>query len=451
MRSRFSRIRWRFQLAVGAQVAALLPTVGALAWTLARPGLPAVTVVLLLLIVAQFAGLIAYTSSEHRKLERFLDALAFDDLSLRLTEGDWDRQLARAANHILTTVRDARVETEAKATYLDVLVRHIPVAILAIDPAGSVVMQNNAARRLFQRPRLATLEDLADFGAHLPRALAALRPGEERLLRATDGERVLELKVSATEIRLAGDAGGSVQTLLALENIFSELDDREIAAWRDLIRVLTHEIMNSITPIASLARTVDGMAEELGSAEDGDEMLADIHDALATIVRRSEGLIAFVEGYRRLTQLPQPHFATRPVAQLLADVQRLCAEEFGDALALDVSVTPATLSLSADHALVQQALLNVARNACLAVAGRESPRVDLLADIEHGRVRLRVVDNGCGIDDEVLAQIFIPFFTTRRGGSGVGMTLARQIMAAHRGTIGVRSEVDQGTTVTMTF
>ncbi|MEM9303304.1 MAG: ATP-binding protein [Pseudomonadota bacterium] len=451
MKSRFSQIRFKFQLTLGLQIVLLGVALAGLIWSATVARLPAVSAVLGLVTLGVFAGLLAYASSGHRKLERFLDALAFDDLSLRLSEQDWDQQLARAANHVLGSVRDARVETEAKATYLDVLVKHVPVAVLSLAADGRIALQNNAARHLFQLPRLSRVDDLAVFGAHLPKALTAIAPGRQELVRAVRDEHVLELKVSATEIRLAGDAGGDVQTLLAIENIRSELDDREINAWRDLIRVLTHEIMNSVTPITSLARTVDTLAADVGTTDDPEELLEDMQAALATIVRRSEGLTQFVEGYRKLTALPQPRIETVPLLATLADVRRLCHQDFGDSLTIEVDVDPDRLALQADPALVQQALINLARNACFAVEGRPEPRVRLVARSVHGRLQVSVEDNGCGIAPEEIDQIFIPFFTTRKDGSGVGMPLARQIMAAHGGTIGVQSRVDEGTTVTLTF
>ena len=257
MKSRFSTIRLRYQAIVLLQILLLAVSIGALLYVAVTSQLVAVSLVLAMLVTGQVSGLLAYTASEHRKLERFLDALDFDDLSLQLLEEDWDQQLARAANHIMGTVREARSDTQAQANYLDALIKHVPAAILSYRPDGEIVLINNAARQMFAIPRLHNMQGLAALGAHLPAQLMALEPGQQRMIRAADDNRVLELKVAVTEIRMSGDQ----QTVLALENIHSELDDREITAWRDLIRVLTHEIMNSITPIASLARTVDALVE----------------------------------------------------------------------------------------------------------------------------------------------------------------------------------------------
>lgn len=449
MISRYRQIRAAFQVKVIAQILLMIVTFGALGWAVFVAALPAVATIVGLILLAQIAAFLTFVGTQHRKLERFLDALAFGDLSLRLSEEDWDQQLARAANDVIGTVRDARIETEAKAVYLDALVKHIPVAILAIEPDGAVALQNNAARRLLRRPNLRSLRDLKEFGGHLPKALAAMQPGQRRLLRAANDQVTLELSVSATEINLSGAGGGSRQTLLALENIHRELDDREITAWRDLIRVLTHEIMNSITPIASLARTVDSLVRKVEPASANAEAFADMHDALATISRRSEGLIRFVEGYRRITSIPQPKLVEFRLEQLFNDVRTLCLESF-PGIDVKVDVTPPSLQLSADVDLLQQALINLAHNACHAVTNVADPTVELVGETVHGQVQITLRDNGCGISDEDLPQVFIPFFTTRKGGSGIGMTLARQIMSAHQATISIRSSTS-GTEVKLSF
>lgn len=432
------RFRWQFQIRVLGLLATIGVAMAGLLWSLQRDGLPAVTALAALIVAGLIASLLHFVSSQHRKLERFLTALAFDDASLRFAEDDWDAQLAAAANDVLSAVRDARLATEAKAVYLDTVLKHVPVAVLCVASDGHILTVNNAARHLFGTVRLDQISDLAVFGRQVPEQLGSLNAGEQRMVRAVHRERILDLKVSATQIRLTGEDGGTLQTLLALENIHSELDDREIRAWRDLIRVLTHEIMNSVTPIASLARTVDSMITELEQPDS--ETADDIHAALATIVRRSEGLIDFVTGYRKMTSAPQPRLRQTPVQPLLDDIRRLCVEEFAPAPSIAISVTPENLSMSADHGMMQQALSNLVRNACQAVENVDSGNVRVDASPSHGKVCITITDNGSGIDADDLGQIFIPFFTTRSTGSGVGMTLARQIVSAHGGTISVRSK-----------
>ena len=280
----------------------------------------------------------------------------------------------------------------------------------------------------------------------------ALAPGQQRLIRAADEHRTLELKVSVTEIRMAGDQ----QTLLALENIHQELDEREIKAWRDLIRVMTHEIMNSITPIASLARTVDALVSDLqtsgalSAAET--EPLEDMHTALTTIGKRSDGLLEFVDGYRRLTGIPQPNLKEMKIADLLTDAVQLSQQQLSThKVKLSQAIEPPSLCLSVDESMLQQGLINLLKNAIDAIKDSDHPEIKLLAQLKLGRVNITVTDNGCGIPEDEISQIFIPFFTTKKHGFGIGMTLARQIMSAHGGSVSVRSQVGSGTAVTLVF
>jgi signal transduction histidine kinase len=237
-----------------------------------------------------------------------------------------------------------------------------------------------------------------------------------------------------------------------VQNIQSELEEQEMEAWQKLIRVLTHEIMNSITPISSLASTVRGMIPEQGGEEDS-ETLSDVHMALETIESRSQGLLHFVETYRELTRIPKPDFKIFAVSELFSHIVQLMNTDLEEKnIVLQVAIAPETLELTADPDLVEQVLINLLRNASQALTGRENARIDLTAQLDRrGRVVIRVRDNGPGILAEVQERIFIPFFTTKREGSGIGLSLSRQIMRVHRGTISVQSELNKKTVFTLRF
>ena len=300
-------------------------------------------------------------------------------------------------------------------------------------------------------PRLASIDDLARISPPLRARLEALRPGERDLVTATIGGRMLQISVFLTQLRMRR----RVVTLASFQNISPELDEREMAAWQNLVRVFTHEIKNSITPIESLASTLEGfLAADDGrlAAAAGDDA-GDIRAALQTIRHRSRGLLQFVDAYRNLTHIPKPEFHAFPVAGLVERVETLVVRGAGDGqIACRRSVKPETLELTADQRLVEQVLINLALNAVQAIAGRPDPRVEIAAaKNERGHVYIQVTDNGPGIGPDLVERIFVPFFSTRKDGSGIGLSLSRQIMRLHRGELTVESRPGEQTTFTMRF
>jgi signal transduction histidine kinase len=272
----------------------------------------------------------------------------------------------------------------------------------------------------------------------LPGHLRSLDSGSQQLIQVRLRGVPAELRVSVSEIRLEG----GTERLYSIENLSGELTARESAAWRNLIRVLTHEIMNSLTPITSLAETTAGLIDDAAARDD-------VREAVQTIARRSEGLTNFVLRYRELLKVPVPDPADMPVQDLLQSTLTLLSAGLED---VDVSleVAPASLTVCADRALLDQVLVNVVRNALDAMRRVDSPRLDLSARLDFGRVLIEIRDNGPGIDDETLGQVFVPFFTTKRDGSGIGLSLCRQIMTAHGGEIALES-AGEGTRVRLIF
>jgi signal transduction histidine kinase len=235
---------------------------------------------------------------------------------------------------------------------------------------------------------------------------------------------------------------GETERLYAIENLSGELTAREASAWRNLIRVLTHEIMNTLTPVTSLAQTTTTMLDDSPAH-------ADIREAVSTIARRSEGLTHFVSRYRELLKVPQVDPQSVAVADTLEHVRRLLVAELAG-IDTRVDVVPSSLTVRADRALLEQVLVNLVKNAVEALAGNMAPQLHLSGRLEFGKVLIRVRDNGPGISPEEQEQVFIPFFTTKREGSGIGLSLSRQIMTAHGGDI-VFASGPSGTTVSLVF
>jgi len=433
-----SRYRTRFRAQVALQVAFLVATILLLGWSLTSAGYVAVTVVIGLAIALQVAGLLHTVEAHVDTLEDFFAAINYEDFSRQYVAEDVDAELKDAFNRVIERFRDARAERDVKAGYLETVVKHVPVPFIAARADGSLSLVNNPARRLTGLPALSHLDDLAALDPGLPRQMREIPPGGRRLLQSSVRGVPAELRISVSEIRLEG----GVERLYSIENLSGELTARESSAWRNLIRVLTHEIMNTLTPVTSLAQTTSGMLERTAAS-------ADIRQAVETIARRSEGLTNFVMRYRELLRLPQPDITRIVVNDALHGVVTLMGADLGD-IDVSIDVTPASLEVAADRALLDQVLVNIVKNALDAVGEAGNGRIALRGRLELGRVVISVRDNGTGIDAEALAQVFVPFFTTKRGGSGIGLSLCRQIMTAHGGEIAIASDGD-GTTVSLVF
>ncbi len=449
----------RFALALAARIAALFATLVVLAYALIATDLVAVVIVLIAATVAQGLGVVRLVQRTNRELARLLDALRSDDFQQSFAIGPYDpsfAELKATFDDVLARFRDARLDREAQRRYLEALVEHVPVAIVAIHPGGAVELLNNAARRLFNLAGETTTAALVAHGADFQRDLVQARPGQRTVTRMTADGVARHLIVSATELTVTGQP----VRFVTLQDIQSELDGNELAAWRDMARILTHEIMNSLTPIASLARTADDLVDDLTRrtaaarvAPADDELLDDLQAALRTLARRSDGLMRFVRSYREFTQLPPP--TPRPIAldDYVARLATLFATDWARrGIALTVTAPPPGIAVTADEALLDQAVINLLRNAADAAARAAAPQVWLDAGLsDRGRPILEIGDNGAGLDPTLGDKIFLPFFTTKPEGSGIGLALARQVMLVHKGAITAGARPGGGALFRLTF
>jgi len=432
------RYRARFRLQTMVQVMFLVASISLLAWTILVTDHFAVPAVIAFVVLLQIASLLHYVESHVDTLEEFFAAVNYEDFTRRFIEDDVDVELKGAFNRIIEKFQSARAERDVQAAYLETVVRHVPVPFIAVKSDGSLSLVNNPARRLTGLPTLQHIDQLAELDPKLPGLLRDIEPGQQQLLQTKLREVPVELRVSVAEIRLAG----GVERLYSIENLSGELTAREASAWRNLIRVLTHEIMNTLTPVTSLAQTTRKMLDDPDATDD-------IREAVTTIARRSEGLMKFVSRYRELLKVPQPDIGTVVVLEALQSVIALLSDELQN-VKLAIDVTPHSLEVQADAQLLDQVLLNLVRNAIDAMQDTDSPQLDLSGQLDYGRIIIKVTDNGPGIADESIGQIFVPFFTTKRDGSGIGLSLSRQIMTAHGGDIVVTSDAG-GTVVSLVF
>ena len=437
-----------FRVQVVARVLVLGLTLGLLLHALPDLGHPAMPVLAGLFLAWQVWSLIRFVDRTNRDVARFFQAVRHADFSQTFVTGGLGSsfdELKRSFNEVLDAFRAARAEKEEQALYLQMVVQHIGVGLVAFDRQGEVSLINTAAKRLLRVSRLGNVSDLDRLHPGLAAALAGLGPRRKTLVRLEEDGEVRQLACFATLFR----TGEQEHRLVSLHDIQSELEEQEMESWQRLIRVLTHEIMNSITPIASLASTAEDLLQQEAL---GGEEVTDVRTAVHTIRRRSQGLLHFVDAYRGLTNLPAPEFQISRVADLFERVTRLMEQRFQEAgVGLEHAVDPSSLELTADPGQVEQVLINLLGNACEAAGGQAGARVELTASMDRGRVVIEVADNGPGIVEEALDRIFIPFFTTRQEGSGIGLSLCRQIMRLHRGTISARSEPGVRTVFSLRF
>ena len=404
--------------------------------------------------------LIRYVEKTNHDLSRLLRSIRYSDFSQSFTSGGRGKafaELGEAFRAVMKDFRAARAEKEESYRYLQTIMQHVGIGLISFKQDGAVNLINTAAKRLLRVSYLKNVQALGDFSPKLVSTLMELRSGEKALVKVVDGDELLQLAVYATEFKLRDER----YTLVSIQNIQSELEEMEIEAWQKLTRVLTHEIMNSVAPIASLASTANDLLEDADVPASGDghapdewsDTISDVHGALQTIEKRSEGLLTFVNAYRRLTRVPRPDFRIFPAANLFDNIADLLEPQMrARGIHFRRSIQPEGLDLTADPELIEQVLINLVKNAMQAVAGTPEAEVRLLARIDdRGRAVIQVIDNGPGIVEEAMEKIFIPFFTTKKEGSGIGLSLSREIMRQHGGSISAVSYPNERTVFTLRF
>ena len=409
------------------------------------------------IIVYQTYALIHYVEKTNRDLTRFFTSIRYSDFSQTFKDvrlGPSFDELRKAFTEVMNVFRKTRTEKEEHYRYLQTVVQHIGIGLIAYQPNGDVELINTAAKRLLGIPALKNIQLLETFSKPLVDTLFKIKPKGRALIKIEDQNELLHLALYATEFKLRGQ----IFSLVSIQNIHSELEEREIEAWQKLIRVITHEIMNSITPISSLASTINEMLKEnyqinTANQKIDAEALTDMHDAAQTIQKRSQGLLHFVDAYRNLTLIQKPNFQLFLVKELFDRVEKLMQANIKEkSIRLRIKVDPKSLELTADPELIEQVLINLLLNALQSVGGVKKARIDLTSHLDgRGRILIQIKDNGPGIEEENLDKIFIPFFSTKDKGSGIGLSLSRQIMRLHHGSITVQSEPKKHTTFTLRF
>jgi two-component system, NtrC family, nitrogen regulation sensor histidine kinase NtrY len=431
------KIGHTFAIGFAVRLAVLTGAAFVFVWTLNREDLGAARVVAGLLAFGAAAWLWYYIRSTNVALARFIDAVRYGDFAQGFayqSYGSGFAELGAALDEAIRKLRSERHQLTETNRFYEAVLDDAPTALLTVDGDAKVELTNKAARRLLVKHKGVRPEDFAVYGDAFMKALAGGAVGRPRLVPlVTDGLPQTVMISAAIVQRL----GGLVR-VVAVQPIQGELNAVEIAAQSDLIRVLTHEIMNSITPVTSLAHTA---ASLIGSVDcGGDASIADARAAVETLARRADGVMQFVESYRQISRAPQVKLRSFPVAPWIGELERLFrASDRAEGVELVTHVDPPHLSMEADPDLLCQVLINLLRNGAEAAREHsEAPKVSLSVQfLPTGEVQIDVADNGPGVPEGLRQDVFLPFFTTKAKGTGVGLSLARQVVLAHRGSIAV--------------
>jgi len=379
-----------------------------------------------------------------------LIAIAFQGIQLlRMVDTPPEKPAEKPAER--TVHYDAPIKYDDVAQFFKNIVQHVGIGILTFNKEGTIQTMNTAAKRLLRVDKIEKLDDLREVDNSLVDSILKLKTGGRELLRLKMGDETLYLSLYAIELTLRGE----VMKLISMSNIQSELEEKEMEAWQNLVRVLTHEIMNSVTPISSLAGMVEGELEDKLKKSDlvlKKEEAEDMYLSIQTIGKRSAGLIKFVKEFRNLTHVPQPNLTEVVVKDLLDEMAMLHKKELSDhGILISVDLPANGLIIQADKTMIEQVLINLIKNAIQAFDNQVDKRIMLSAYDNEGHVIISVKDNGNGIDADALERIFVPFFTTKKTGSGIGLSLSRQIMRQHGGQITVKSKLGEGTEFLLRF
>lgn len=385
-----------------------------------------------------------YVDRVNRDLNTFFLSLLQSDFTTTFNEtakGKSFNDLYSTFNQITKRFKALSSEKETQHVYLEALIEHVKVGIISYDENEKIQLMNQAAKELLNKPHLLNLSGMEASNPDLTKVIRNIQSGKTELVKTSTNNEILSLSIHCSEFKLQND----YNKLISIQNIKNELDSNEMEAWQKLIRVLTHEIMNSVTPIASLTGTLKQIIEN-NDNPNKEEVLKQVWTGLEAIENRSIGLQSFTEAYRKLTRIPTPNFSEVNVKKLIERIIQL--------LDTDLSTIKVELSLKedieilGDPDLLNQVLINLIKNAIQSLGNKPDPKLRIVCTSPK---QIEIIDNGSGIAEDKTEKIFIPFFTTKKEGSGIGLALSKQIMKLHNGDIKVHSIEGEGAKFILEF
>lgn len=401
----------------------------------------------------QIVEFIRFQKKTHDELNQFVEAIHYRDFSryFDVKHAPADIQpLRKGFNEINSAFKIISKERETQYQYLQKILELVETGILSYEvETGEVMWMNESLKKMLQLPYLKTIHSLSKRDIVLFEEIFHLQPGDSKIGTVHLEKTFFKVLLSAT----AFQTEGKKYKLVAFQNVNEALDETESKAWQKLLSVMTHEIMNSVAPISSLADTLKNRLQSATEGLEDPDAIEDLELGIETIRRRSEGLLKFAETYRNLNKITKLNLKKLYVRDLFANLHQLMQPTFEQKkIDLEIILRDTELSFEADPSLIEQVLINLIVNAMEAVKDQEQPRIVLSADAAvFKKIIIRVADNGTGMPDELLDKIFVPFFSTKKSGSGIGLSLCKQIMMLHRGNIQVQSTVGKGTVFSLQF
>jgi len=413
-------------------------------------------VVLAIAIVAQMFSLLRYVDHTNHELESFLAGLRFGDFQQTYTIGHLGssfRALEKTVQNTVSNLKSARAEREQLAIYYRALLQHIPIPFFIVHKGNRVRILNNATRRTFNVSHIRNTDELEQFGAAFQRDVNQIQAGESLLTTIELAGHPEYFIMTATQLTTRG----TVHMLISLQNIQGALDATELATWQNMLRVTSHEVLNSLAPVSSCAQTARELADNALAREQLDkqsrEEFQDIRDSVDTVLRRSEGLVRFIQSYRQLSRMPKPQKEKIDLEKYFLHLSALVGGELAHKqIAIHFSHFPARLAVMADKDMLDQTLINLIRNSSEALSSTNDARITIngFSD-DKQRTVIEVSDNGPGVAEEISEKIFVPYFTARTKGSGVGLALVRYVMLSHGGSVNYAPGKDGGSTFRLVF
>ncbi|HET9056982.1 MAG TPA: ATP-binding protein [Chitinophagaceae bacterium] len=443
----------RYQLFILLRIVLLVISITGFAYLLVN-GYYSFAVGAFILVVVLVFSLFFYINKNNEELEQFVEAIHYRDFSRHFDVKHAPlpvKDLRKGFNEINSTVKLISREREAQFHYLQRILELVDTGILSYQTeSGEVSWMNESFKQMIGIPYLSTIHSLEKRNAEVYREILDLKSGQQKVIKVNTDKLSFKILVAATSFQTEG----KLYKLVAFQNVNEALDENEAEAWKKLLSVMTHEIMNSIAPISSLADTLKKRMQQSKKGDPGNAItIEDLELGIETIRKRSEGLLKFAETYRNLNKITAPNLKKVYIRDLFENLHHLMQPTLDEKkIELDIILKDPDLSLMVDTNLIEQVLINLVVNAIEAVKEKAEGKIQLSAYITpNNKIVVKVADNGGGIPDDVIDKIFIPFFSTRKTGSGIGLSLCKQIMMLHKGNIQVKSVQGEGTVFTLMF